>query len=283
MLTWNEDRPMPLGRMMDTWPTSDDTEVIVVDDHSSDVALSRVHSTYFDMNHFLFVNLRASKKGAGAARNGGIGLACGKWLIFADADDYFLPDMKRIIDKYRDSDADLIYFHTACVNMTTGQEGARHHRFNAMLDAYTANPTEENLNALRYGFTPPWSKMIKRDLIMCNEIRFDEVMASNETMFSILAAYHAKKILVAPETIYCVTENSFGLAKTISKEAWYACFDVALRANKFLRSVGMGKHQCCIPMQSFKASQYGLKDLFKIIGMLIKYRQNPLAGLRRKT
>lgn len=276
----HKDVPDLLKRLMETWPATDDTEVIVVDDHSSEDTLREINHKVL-MKDVRLVHVPDDRKGAGAARNVGLSLARGKWLIFADSDDFFVPEMKSVIDKYRASTADLIYFHTACQNTSTGEEGTRHHRFNAMLDAYTATPTVETLNALRYGFTPPWSKMIKRDYIVRNNIWYDEVRASNDLMFSILAAYYAKEIIVAPETIYCVTENTFGLTRTYNKEAWYARFDVALRANKFYREHGLSEHQYCIPMQSFKLSQYGFRDFCHIAGQLIKYRQNPFAGLAR--
>ena len=277
----HHDIPQLLLRLLATCPTTEDTEVIIGDDHSCEETLAVLRGASLAKN-VRIVSVPERMKGAGAARNTALREAQGKWLIFADADDYFLPDMKRIIDSHKDDDVDLIYFHTTSVNTDTGEEGTREKRFNRMIDTYMADPTEANLNALRYGFTPPWSKMIRRGYIARNGIIYDEVKASNDIMFSILAAHSARTISAQNEAIYCVTENSFGLTKTFSKEAWYARFDVALRANKFMRSVGMGKHQYCIPMQSFKASQYGLKDLCKIIGKLIKFRQNPFAGLRRK-
>ena len=42
-------------------------------------------------------------KGAGYARNIGLSHARGKWIIFADADDFFTADCFTILNEYMDS------------------------------------------------------------------------------------------------------------------------------------------------------------------------------------
>ena len=83
-----------LFRLLDSIKWNNDTEVIVIDDNSSE--------SEFDINELklkypsgkFLTNYR--NKGAGGARNCGIEKSTGKYLMFADSDDF----MKKIISNF---------------------------------------------------------------------------------------------------------------------------------------------------------------------------------------
>ena len=106
--------PKLLNRCLDSIPRRDDVEILVVDDNSSPEIV--------DWNTFQFTNPKCitlikdhTGKGAGHARNIGIEKAHGKWLLFADADDYYKDGFFDTILKYKDSDLNVIYFNF-CLN-----------------------------------------------------------------------------------------------------------------------------------------------------------------------
>jgi hypothetical protein len=39
----------------------------------------------------------------------------GKWLVFADADDFFTPCFSEALDKYKDDENDIIYLQLPCI------------------------------------------------------------------------------------------------------------------------------------------------------------------------
>ena len=100
-----------LVRCVDSIPQRDDVEVIIVDDHSDpgkvDFAnfpgLHRKNTTciFSDGKH---------GKGPGYARNVGLEKAQGKWVIFADSDDYLLENISEIMDRHLNDKEDVIYF-----------------------------------------------------------------------------------------------------------------------------------------------------------------------------
>src|SRR5699024_1357028 len=131
----------------------------------------------------LYIN-DSSVKGAGACRNIGLKKAIGKWVLFADSDDYFTDNFYSIVKNYFDLETDIIYFTPTSINLNDGTLAKRHLPFKERIIKYINNPTLETENILRYRFSPPWSKLIRRDLISDNKIFFDEVIASNDVMFS---------------------------------------------------------------------------------------------------
>ena len=99
-----------LSRCILSIPVRDDIEVIVVDD-GSDI--------YYDLEEKIkkispllniIVSCQASSRGAGAARNIGLNKANGRWLLFADSDDFFSNEAFDILDDYVASNYDIIYF-----------------------------------------------------------------------------------------------------------------------------------------------------------------------------
>ena len=233
--------PALLQRCLNSIPQRDDLEIIVVDDNSdpsivdfgqfpgagrSDVSL------FFDK----------SGKGAGRARNIGLQHAQGKWLLFADADDFFSETINRVLDDYVDHDADIIFFRPMAVmanDLKTPSDRAD--RNNAMIDDYHrqgGNPRGLFL------WMCPWSKMIRRSIV--NGLKFEEIRYSNDNMFSVMAMCRARQVAVSDTVFYVVTQRSDSLtANFMNKEGELEC-----RAGSLLRTFqcacGSGKDVSCL-------------------------------------
>ena len=96
--------PDLLMRCLRSIPVSADIQVIVVDDNSpdADTYLER----YPELSRPNLEFIRTTKGGgAGYARNIGLDHAKGEWLLFADADDFYVEDMYDIISSNADSEA----------------------------------------------------------------------------------------------------------------------------------------------------------------------------------
>lgn len=74
--------------LVQTWPAH---EVIVVDDGSSD-ATADIAASFGNTVRVI----RQPNRGVAAARNAGAAAACGDWLAFLDADDWYAPDRLRL-------------------------------------------------------------------------------------------------------------------------------------------------------------------------------------------
>lgn len=96
----------------------DDIEIIVVDDCSVDDSfhvLQITYSQYIKNNKMSIVRL-AENKGVGGARNLGVKLSKGKWVLFFDSDDKLIPNMGlSIFDQLSESDSCPVVFFR-CLN-----------------------------------------------------------------------------------------------------------------------------------------------------------------------
>ncbi|WP_133150257.1 glycosyltransferase family 2 protein, partial [Vibrio breoganii] len=149
----------------------------------------------------VFLENSTRKKGAGSCRNIALEQAKGDWILFADSDDVFIEDAFNIIDSYllmaEDTSLDIVYFSPKSKNQN-GASSLRHLRYSNLVNDYI----ESGNDAIRYQFYVPWSKLIRAHLIKSNNIKFDEVIASNDVMFSALVGHFAKKIECTTDSIY---------------------------------------------------------------------------------
>ncbi len=219
--------PELLERCLASIPQRDDVQVIVVDDGS------RVppKATRKDVKIIL-----TPGQNAGAARNVGIEKACGKWLVFADADDFFLPAVGEMMDKYADSRADIVFFGNTHVDSDT---------LAPLKETYHAGRIEKFLDTgdqdgLRYGWFVPWGKFIRREVVEANSLKFREVKFANDVLFSTTTGHAARLIEVDPTPVYCHTDRADSLAgaKNVSADSLEVRLGEAMEMARFMKSVG---------------------------------------------
>ena len=211
---------------------SEDIQVIVVDDNSANA------DTYLDkypeLSRPYLEFIRTTKGGgAGYARNVGLEYAKGKWILFADADDFFVEDMYDIICSYADSEADVIYFkNKAVLSDDISIASYRDRHVNKIIDQYLTDSDEW---PVRFKLPAPWGKMIKGSLVGKHNIRFDEVKYGEDAYCSLLIGYYAKHIQVVDSVLYVVTYRAnSSIANFCSKPGELAQrAEVAFRMDKF--------------------------------------------------
>lgn len=203
--------PDLLDNLLKTIPDYPQIEVIVVDDHSTAKLeeLSQCEQKYVNRNIVFYEN-DLGKKGAGAARNTGIRQAVGEYLLFADADDWFLPDFWDSVKEAMADGTDLIYFAPTS-QMTNGEKSSRHSHYAELVNDYLTDPSRQHELRIRYLYYSPWSKLIKRSVVLGHCINFDEVQFSNDIMFSVQIGHFAQSIKASAKVIYCILEHEGSL------------------------------------------------------------------------
>ena len=223
--------PALLKRCLISIPRRIDLQIIVVDDHSNEQHLNSLQylETEFPYVTFLYLPICG---GGGKARNEGLKLAQGRYVLFADADDFFNYCIGEILEEYKDADYDTVYFNANSVNTKTYIATLRCKHLNKMIQMYEKNPSKAIFN-LRYKFGEPWCKMVKRDIIEKNKICFSETIIHNDTRFSYLVGFYSSYIHVDNRAIFCVTDRLGRVSKLISKERLFVRSHVFSEATVF--------------------------------------------------
>ena len=204
----HKDIPDLLMRCLRSIPVSEDIQVIVVDDNSADA--DTYLKRYPELSRPYLEFIRTTKGGgAGYARNVGLDYAKGKWLLFADADDFFVEGMKDIIFSHVNSMSDVIFFRKKNVSSSDiSRELNKQGYLDRAMDTYFQTHDEW---PIRFCFSVPYCKMIKSNLVSQNNIRFDEVKYSNDCFFSVCVGYYAEMIEATNEILYYKTDRSDSL------------------------------------------------------------------------
>lgn len=260
-----------LIKLIESIPSYDDIEIIVVDNSGS------TNTLRVDLENRNIILLSAApERFAGGARNVGIENARGKWLVFADADDYFSEDAFNVFGGQLDSTEDIIYFCATGIYIDSGEYASRAELYSSLVKGYLAgNITEDTI---RCKFGVPWAKMINRDFVIRNNYRFDEVVASNDLYFSLLTGYNAQSIKAINKVVYVVTVSRGSLTKRRDFDVRLSRFLVNLRYNQFVREHGLPQHQQSIMTFMFFFAKLGIKNFIYAVKELIHYHQNPFVG-----
>lgn len=263
-----------LKQLLNSIPMDEAIQIIVVDDKSTE-DITEVKELVIERGG-LFLHNTTENKNAGVCRNLGLAQAVGKWLVFADADDYFLNGAFDIMKQHTESEADIIYFVPTSVDLETGEISTRHIWPEKIVRRYLADPVEENELMLRYRYMEPVSKMIRRRMVHEAGILFDEVIAANDVMFSARCGYYAKKIDAFDDIIYCITKSEGTLTTKHDESAYRSRIVVHRDHYKFLdEHMGLKKYGYLVSMgirvlRNAAKQGYSMKFLCEIYNYLRK-------------
>lgn len=207
--------PKLLRRLLSTVPHRDDMQVIVVDDCSTKELdeLENVRKDYYWVEWYT----TGTNGGGGKARNIGLDHAKGKYLIFADADDYFNLCFNDLLDAYRGQDFDLLFFSANSVDTETlNNKDGYDYQYKVIYQYLKSHIDKE----IKYKLNSPWGKIISRKLVKKNGIRFTESSVFNDMQFSQLCDYFASNITADIRAGYCYTirRDSVSSITTLEKE-----------------------------------------------------------------
>ena len=267
-----------LEKLLSTIPKDKNIEVIIVDDKSEDKHINYIQDMQSSGRYTKFILLKneTSKKGAGVARNIGLEKANGKWILFADSDDYFSENFYESISEYFGSDNEVVFFKPASIYLDTSEIADRHIGVVAILDNYINCATMKNELDIRYRWPMPWSKLIKKHFIEKNKIVFDEVIASNDVMFSTRVGCFMKKFEISNKIIYIATKNKGSLTTNISENIFDIRLKTTINQYDFIKlklseeNFKLLDLSTSTRIQLVNSLRYGIFKFFKVIMIFVK-------------
>lgn len=214
-----------LKRTLDSIPLKPEVEIIVVDDLSSENSIKEISSN-IKYNHVIF-KFAKKKITAGGARNIGLSVAKGKYVIFSDSDDYFFETAFHIFFESIKSKKELYQFRVTSFIEGNGRTGTRHVY---MLPFYNR---EDRIGLL--GLVGPCAKLIKLDFLKRNNIRFSEVPAGNDVVFSTMVACKVNNFEFMNQIVYNISQNGGGLTSNINLENSLSRVQQAIKRTQVIR------------------------------------------------
>ncbi|MBR6848210.1 MAG: glycosyltransferase family 2 protein [Bacteroidales bacterium] len=223
----HKNTPQLLQRLLDSIPQRDDLEVIVVDDNSDPSIVDFCHYPGKDRPniHLIFTT---EDRGAGYARNVGMDNSRGEWIVFADADDFFVTsNLNDILNSNIPDSCDVLMWETFWKTSDTPIEGFQSTSFDGNFipkhdapDAFITN-------------VAPWARMIRKSAIEKFHLRFEEQQHANDVMFTARLSFHIHDYLYTTTVVY-IYDNSFSfLTKQINAKTIAQRYNTLIRSSRY--------------------------------------------------
>lgn len=227
--------PALLLRLIKSIPERNDLELIIVDDNSDPTVVDFDNFPGADRKQVTIIR-NSENHGPGYSRNFAIPQAKGKWIIFADADDYFNEGFDAFLSQFANSDADVVYFSANSVDSDTLKPSNRADHIHEYMRLYDIDK-KQGEPILRYKFSETVCKMVKRELINKYSIVFDSTLIHEDVRFACSVGRYAKKIEVANQELYCITSRENSVSRKMSMDIYLDELRVFSRWKKFLLEV----------------------------------------------
>lgn len=211
-------------------------EVICVDDGSTDDSLKILKEYSLKDNRIKVFTQKNS--GAAIARNYGLGLANGKYVIFLDGDDYIDNDLiLQTLKKAEQYKADIVIFKGVAFDSGTGSKGVLNDRINKMqvYESKTFNYTDIHDKIFNSFLIQAWNKLYSRAFIINNEIKFQELKRSNDIFFTCATLVQASKIILLNKTLIFYRKGRINNLQSGNDETPLDFFKALYKLMKYLK------------------------------------------------
>lgn len=175
--------------------TYNNIEVILINDGSpdgSDAICKQYANQYSQINY-----IKRENAGASASRNYGIGIAKGDYIFFLDSDDYLKEDcIANMVDIAKTGM--LVVMGYMIDDIATGSVFAPLQYSGSYDDIKGFLQDFHKYFATKFNF--PWGKLFRKDIIVENDIRFNEGMSlSEDVLFNIDYYKHCSEGVIVLE------------------------------------------------------------------------------------
>ncbi|WP_338647710.1 glycosyltransferase family 2 protein [Flavobacterium sp. KS-LB2] len=175
-------------------------EIIIVDDGSKDNTLNIIKT--LEKNNSNITILTQSNSGVSAARNHGLSIAKGQYVYFMDSDDWVEQDFfNEIVTVCIKIKPDCIIFGYKKRNASGNFISTKNPMFSGEINSQKDKITLAKLFSNECGLAV-WDKIIKKSILIENNIKFQEMRNAEDFVFSLDALNHSEKIYVLNKVLY---------------------------------------------------------------------------------
>lgn len=185
-------------------------EIILIDDASADetVSVLKKYEEKYPDNIMLVLCEKNGRQGT--ARNIGLSYATGDFISFVDSDDWIHPDMyKVLVDIMNKNECDVVQFRYMETKDKPEEMSRAIDNIDYRIVDYSCNRKEKLLNSqiLNESCT---TKLYRKSLIDCANVRYAERVAYEEPMFTYPMKFYVNKAAVTETKFYYYRYNEKG-------------------------------------------------------------------------
>lgn len=200
--------------------------MICVDNGSTDNSLSILRS--FEKSDSRIRVLEAPNGGASTARNRGLNAAAGKYLAILDSDDIFRREMLEVAYYYCAArHADVCLFGSDQYIEAEGCYKSAAWTLKALQipgkDCFTPQDIKPNAFRSIIGWT--WDKLFSRQYIASHDIRFQELPAYNDMLFTYSSVLQAERITFCDKVLVHQRKRGGGSISDGASNKWRSLYD----------------------------------------------------------
>ena len=173
-----------------------DIEIICINDGSTDNTYQIIDKYANSDSRFIVVN--QENKGAAVARNIGLELAKGEYVIILDSDDYFdkymLEEFYNLAQKTK---SDIVVSNSFSEDGITGEKKIpKHHLKKQLLSENIFNYKQYYKYIFNFSVGWAWDKFYKLDFIKKNDLKFQDLKSTNDVFFVFKSLICANNIAI---------------------------------------------------------------------------------------
>lgn len=191
--------------------TYNDFELILINDGSKDKS-GVMCDNFASLDKRVRV-VHQQNAGAGAARNAGLDLAIGEYIVFVDSDDVIAPCYLEYLSNHSE---DVVFIDVDDIDENGNVLGGQ------FMSSYASWSKDALLRSQMTGKLS-WGgvrKCVKRQLLQDNDIKYSNHKIGEEAIYSFLVLLYAKSIGFIKGTVYHYMQHSDSLSNTIVEDPW---------------------------------------------------------------
>ena len=194
--------------------TYTDWECILVNDGSQDCSGNICDE--FEKKDHRFVVIHKENEGVSCARNSGLDISKGEWLVFIDSDDYIQKDYLHDLAECIIHDVDFVFTGYTIFHDNQVIRKARY-----KYGVYSTDEKKDVVSVILSSGTP-WAKVYKNEIVKKYGLKFDKHLSiSEDRMFLYDYLPYVKSVCISDKTDYYYRQNLNSISFTKRKPTEY--------------------------------------------------------------
>lgn len=210
-------------------------EIILIDDGSTDESLILLQKYALEDKRIKL--LQQKNLGAAIARNYGLSVATGNYVIFLDSDDYFDKKLIEISVKTAEKyDADITIFRADAFDNKTGIVSPLNDRIKKYPQFLSMTFCYKDIkdNIFNSFLIAPWNKLYKKAFLDKYKFEFQNIKRTNDLLFTSETLVKANKIIIIDEILLHYRTGLNNNLQSGNKKTPLEFYKALYELNKFL-------------------------------------------------